>query len=355
MDTIGERHNGIVEYQVGIEGSLTFNSSVSIRCQDGYTLTGADHVRCVANNVWDGTLVVRCHDNMLQSINGFLRYDLGIEGNLTYDSTVSIRCRVGYNLIGTDHVRCNAYSHWDGTLGNCSVVRCVDRILQRNNSFLIYESGIEGNLTYNATVSIGCQIGYKLAGLDRIRCNAYGIWNGSLGHCSVVRCVDESLQRNNSIILYQSGIEGNLTYNATVYIGCKVGYTLTGIDLVRCNEHGHWNATLGNCSVTRCTEMVPPEYGEIVVEAGTAGRWSFNTRVAIICNTGYSLNGDTLIKCLETGRWTNALGYCLAIQEKNADEGKCKTSVLGWAITGPLCLILLATIIATCFRFRRHL
>ncbi|KAL3867985.1 hypothetical protein ACJMK2_040826, partial [Sinanodonta woodiana] len=350
--------NSFIEYHMGIDGNLTYNSTISISCREGYNLIGTDHVRCLANSLWDGTLgkcyVVRCADRLLQRSNSFLEYHMGIDGNLTYNSTVSIRCREGYDLIGTDNVRCSAHNQWNGTLGKCSVVRCVEESLHRNNSIIVYQSGIEGNETYNATISIRCNDGYRLSGSDRVRCINDGRWNGTLGNCSVVLCLGESLQRNNSILVYHSGIEGNLTYNATVSVGCQVGYTLTGIDLVRCNANSNWEGTLGNCSVVRCSdEYLQRNNSVIVYQPGIEGNLTYNASVSIGCQMGYTLTGTDLVRCNTNSRWDGNLGNCSATATYTQPEQIAAAVAGGTAAI--FCSIILIVIIAFIFYKRRRM
>ncbi|KAK3607673.1 hypothetical protein CHS0354_010661 [Potamilus streckersoni] len=62
--------------------------------------------------------VVRC-DEILQPNNSDIFVHEGINGTWTYNTTVSISCIEGYILDGESHVRCKGTKMWTGSIGRC--------------------------------------------------------------------------------------------------------------------------------------------------------------------------------------------------------------------------------------------
>ncbi|XP_060568314.1 CUB and sushi domain-containing protein 1-like [Ruditapes philippinarum] len=104
-----------------------------------------------------------------------------------------------------------------------------------------------------------------------------------------------------SIILTDGSVStpGGRTYGQTASLTCNTGYTLNGPSVVECLADG-WNDT-STCDSVVCSNPAPPNG----VSDAPSG-FMYNELALISCDTGYTLSGDTLILCQANGTWTDS-------------------------------------------------
>ena len=143
-------HNLVVDCGIpyvpkGAVGGLTVNynntivnSTATYACNNiGYQLNGEATSVCSINATWTGTVrscqcklilwmmttlnlivsVISCGvpDSLLGNSSGLT----AIYSTLTYGSTVTYSCNVGYNLVGSPSQSCTASGSWSGTPPQC--------------------------------------------------------------------------------------------------------------------------------------------------------------------------------------------------------------------------------------------
>ena len=122
----------------------------------------------------------------------------------------------------------------------------------------------------------------------------------------------------------------NTNYNSTAMYSCNTGYTLTGHIIRTCLESGLWSGSEPTCvgkmyvrsqclfihlstcifhfhyiSVIDCGPLGDPPNGEVSVSSKTV-----NSTATYSCNTGYTLTGNDMRTCLETGLWSGSEPMC---------------------------------------------
>ncbi|XP_052807798.1 sushi, von Willebrand factor type A, EGF and pentraxin domain-containing protein 1-like [Mya arenaria] len=94
------------------------------------------------------------------------------------------------------------------------------------------------------------------------------------------------------------------TINGTVYqsfveFTCEEGYTLQGDNISKCLESGKWKAFNLSCSINDCGQPKIPDHALKLTTNGTV----FQSFASFSCDTGYKLYGDNHSQCLEDGQW----------------------------------------------------
>ncbi|KAL3868054.1 hypothetical protein ACJMK2_040892 [Sinanodonta woodiana] len=113
--------------------------------------------------------------------------------NFTYGTQLHIVCETGYQLFENRARLTEAYSiiecmgtkTWSKNL-TCSAIDCGHPRGLPDHSEATSRPGIDGNTTYNATMTIHCNAGYNysLQSVEPLLCGGNGSWMGSIGNCN---------------------------------------------------------------------------------------------------------------------------------------------------------------------------
>jgi hypothetical protein len=160
--------------------ALTYSSTATYSCSDGYQLTSAATRTCQADGTWSGSaptcVAVDC-GALTDPSNGKVS-----AATTTYNSTATYSCSMGYNLSDTTPRTCQANKQWSGSAPICVLVDCGPPASPSN-----------GNVTaqatkYGSTASYSCSFGYTLSGTATRTCQADGSWSDTEPTCSAVTC-----------------------------------------------------------------------------------------------------------------------------------------------------------------------
>ncbi|KAF6127563.1 sushi, von Willebrand factor type A, EGF and pentraxin domain containing 1 [Phyllostomus discolor] len=99
-----------------------------------------------------------------------------------------------------------------------------------------------------------------------------------------------------------------LTYLSTASYSCDSGYSLQGPSILECTASGSWDRAPPTCHLVFCGE--PPA----IKDAVTAGsNFTVGNTVTYTCKEGYTLAGPDTIECLASGKWSSSNQQCLAV------------------------------------------
>uniref|UniRef100_A0A8D0H9X2 Sushi domain-containing protein n=1 Tax=Sphenodon punctatus TaxID=8508 RepID=A0A8D0H9X2_SPHPU len=92
----------------------------------------------------------------------------------------------------------------------------------------------------------------------------------------------------------------------SVRYSCEPGFTLIGEAMISCTESGSWSSSVPHCKVDGC---ITPEIqsGRIT---GFKEVSSPKESITIDCDRGYILKGSTEIKCQSDGTWYPLAPVC---------------------------------------------
>lgn len=125
------KHPGIVEYASVYGDKYEVNDEIYYECKTGYKLIGNSTLRCLITGEWTSQKPeckeIRCpvpHNPE----NGEVEYY-----SLTYNSEIFYKCNNGYELVGEEKVKCTNNSQWSSVptckeLKTCNVYDLIDTL-----------------------------------------------------------------------------------------------------------------------------------------------------------------------------------------------------------------------------------
>ncbi|XP_053398307.1 CUB and sushi domain-containing protein 1-like [Mercenaria mercenaria] len=149
---------------------------------------------------------------------------------------------------------------------------------------------LPGGLLHGSFAQISCDQGFTLNGDSIILC-FNGTWSTDTT-CDIIDCGDPTPT-------YGLSNHTSTTYQSTAGISCNVGYNLQGSSFIECQSDSTWSDS-PTCQ--------PHDCGTITLTDGsvnTPGGTTYNQEATLSCNTGYTLNGPSVVECLVSG-WNDS-------------------------------------------------
>ena len=281
-------------YHLGTNYSM--DNNITWFCDNGFTLRGHDIQTCQRNKKWTGTYpnCERNHCDLLSDIeNGSI-----LVNNNMFNDTVVFTCDIGYQMMGSSHLFCQASSQWNGSVPICIRKSCPQ-------PRVIKHASISGNIyKYNFNITYRCDTGYELVGEATRVCQDDGSWGGDADPaCIIITC--KVPQPTSNLNIQVSGD----TYGSTLAYYCERGYLLSGIQTDRtCGPDRQWSGDPSSCIPISCGSPPTINNGYSVEQNAVYGEI-----VHYQCNYGYAYvpGAQTYINCTHTGAYTTELPMCL--------------------------------------------
>ncbi|XP_043212550.1 CUB and sushi domain-containing protein 3-like [Amphibalanus amphitrite] len=311
--------HGDVQY---VTGQTYLGSELEYSCARNYQLVGDRLRTCQVDGRWSGSAPVceevRCGDperteNSVLSISGNDRMRQKarqLTGNLApqstsfrVGSTVTYKCKPGYKVVGDALRSCRGTGAWSGLPPSCVYVDCGAP-----------EPALSGRVTlplnatyYGAIAEYGCDVNYRMEGLNRRLCLENGTWSGQPPLCTEIVCeVPETPAEVLSVVTSGLKVGDTATYN------CGKGRELIGAAVRRCLSTGHWGGTEPTCQWVDCGPLNAVENGRVYqVNQSTA----YDSVVEYHCFPKYLRHGPFTRRCLADGSWSGPDTQCLLMNE----------------------------------------
>ncbi|XP_069006406.1 P-selectin [Embiotoca jacksoni] len=292
-------------------GSNRFNSSCVFLCELGFRLVGTPQMLCQASGLWSHP-VPQCQVEQCPVLNltDFSGGSMNCSHPITpysYNSTCEFRCDEGYELTGQDQIQCDHTGQWTASVPTCTVRKCSPISVPFTGSMTCVDT-IEV-FSFGSQCNFTCQEGYFLTGDNTLTCLASGEWSKSTPKCTVVQC--SSLKTAlHSIMQCQHPIREH-SYGSICITQCEEGFDLIGTNQTKCSSRGNWSHTLPLCQAKRCNPFIPPPHGSLSC-SDPNGFFSFGSRCTKSCDEGFLLNGTSSTECTSRGVWSVDLPSCFA-------------------------------------------
>ncbi|XP_052791561.1 sushi, von Willebrand factor type A, EGF and pentraxin domain-containing protein 1-like [Mya arenaria] len=254
------------------------------RCDLGFTLVGTAILSCSDSGVWSSSqpFCVTCLPPAVVENGNFTIRSNGLETSAIYS------CDDDYTLVGDEVLYCASDGSW---ADNIPVCVCSSFQMPTNGGIQISADG--------TTATYTCGDGYALNGQTMQQCGSVeDLLSGSLPP-TCVPC---------STLDFVSGGSVNISTDGVTTIArftCGEGYTLQGDSDISCRSDGSWDFQAPEC--VSCNPLTQPAGGTLSYSTdGTV------TRVSVLCNTGYSLNGARNLTCRADGSWNLEPGLCVS-------------------------------------------
>ncbi|XP_030583792.1 P-selectin [Archocentrus centrarchus] len=292
-------------------GSNRFNSSCHFLCKVGFRLVGTPQLICQATGHWNHPVplcqAAQCPYLKHTDFSGGSVNCSHPIAPFSYNSTCEFRCDEGYELIGQDQTICDHTGQWTASFPACTVIKCPPIF-----------SPVMGNMTcvdpvepfsYGSWCNFTCQEGYYLTGDKALTCLTSKQWSKSTPTCRVVQCT--SLQAPpHADMQCQDPIKEH-SYTSICTVQCEEGFDLIGTNMTKCSSQGNWSHPLPVCQAKRCSPIHSPPHGSISC-SDPNGSFSFGSRCTKTCDEGFLLNGTSSTACTFMGMWTADIPPCLA-------------------------------------------
>lgn len=299
-------HNGVPTCQIKVCGSppalpdgffvsnsTTYGGKAVMFCDDGFEINGPGSIRCLDSGIWEEVSSF-CDPITCSALgvheNGIVH---PVKEEYTFMEYVSVGCREGYRLSGTERKYCIRMNTWNGSAPDCTIISCRRPDYPENGEVNFHST------VYASVAEYSCYNGYTLTGSPETMCLADGTWSDDIPLCQPTVC-------NRPVgIPHGYYLVGTFHANDTLEYFCNTGYTLEGRGTRTCSSNGEWYGPLPRCSPVQCPFLTRPTNGRVLY-----GSTSYKDKAAFTCNAGYILHGSRLTECRSNGQWSNAIPSC---------------------------------------------
>ncbi|XP_032245292.1 P-selectin isoform X2 [Phoca vitulina] len=296
------------------------NTSCSFRCAEGFRLEGADLVQCTDLGRWTAPAPVcqalQCHD--LPAPNKAQVNCSHPFGAFRYQSTCSFTCNEGLHLVGASVLQCLGAGNWSAPPPECQAIPCTPLLSPWNGTMNCVQP--LGNSSYKSTCRFTCDEGFSLSGPQILDCTPSGHWTGSPPICEAIQCPELFAPEWGSLAC--SDTHKEFRVGSTCHFSCNKGFKLEGPNNVECTASGKWTAPPPTCeagivssrtSEVRCPALITPGQGTVSCKH-PLGTFGLNTTCYFGCKAGFTLMGDSALRCRPSGQWTAGTPACRAVK-----------------------------------------
>ncbi|CAL1545259.1 unnamed protein product [Lymnaea stagnalis] len=291
-----------------LSSSMRVGATVEYVCSTGFIHDGVTSIECLADGMWSSELPVckriKCAAPPVIA-NSIVTADTG----RSVTSRVTFSCLKGYQMINDKDIEititCGDDGDWHGKIPSCEIVVCYDP-----PPTIPFSTFVTTGNTYTSEAIYTCNVGYTIAGSNKIMCSHVGQWLTD----DPPQCVPISCSQPREFPL--STFEGTeFTFGKSVNYTCIPGHDLTGSSTSYCNFDGQWSTVVFQCTVRHCGSLVAvPENGEII-SGPENGPYIVGSVITFKCLGEYSLVGPASMRCAETGEWDASPPQCQSIIE----------------------------------------
>jgi hypothetical protein len=223
--------------------TTTYGSTATYSCAAGFGPSGSSTRTCQLDGTWDGmqpTCVVANCPALQGPTGGSVSAP-----TLTYGSTGSYLCDVGYIINGLMSRMCQSNGQWSGTQPTCDPKDCGAP------GKPLHGSVVAATTTNTSRANYMCDSGYTLSGSSTRTCQSDQMWSGS-----VPSCLPNDCGAPGAIAF------GMVSYSATSFgssaiYSCTTNYTISGGSAsVTCQANGQWTVKPSCADICTVVGMV---------------------------------------------------------------------------------------------------
>ncbi|KAG8504406.1 Complement receptor type 2 [Galemys pyrenaicus] len=301
------------------ESEFPVGAKLKYVCRPGF-LGMPFSITCLQNHTW--SVPNRCIRRRCPNPGDLVNGNMLIDGDITFGSTITYSCNDGFRLIGESSLMCILMDNtvgWDNDPPLCERIPCGQPPQIANGYFV---SSDRDYFFYGSVVTYYCNHPEdrrmrpaSLVGEKSIFCtskdNRVGVWSGPAPQCLVPNtCTPPAVEpgvlvsRNRS--LYNLG--------ETVTLQCPPGFVMAGLARVSCQAQNRWGPELPTCSREEaCAAFQDRLPNGRVHPPHTLG---LGARVEFACNEGFRLEGPRASYCVLQGastQWNSSAPACKRI------------------------------------------
>ncbi|ELU05207.1 hypothetical protein CAPTEDRAFT_227166 [Capitella teleta] len=280
-----------------VSNNSSFGSEAVYSCNIGYDSLSSTKLTCLSNGTWSSPpptcKIAKCPEPGLIK-NGRIEYK-----SLDYNERAIYNCNQGYTLKGKSELICSDSGRWTPSTPVCERNGCILPDHTPNSQLNIYGEGFDQVLKYS------CNIGFRLQGQSKVKCETTGIWDSTIPECLRVMCDPPTFPDNATVEIKSTSYLGdNMEYI------CDAGFVLEGNRIRYCLDNGSWNGTDPVCVERRCTTPALFRNGRYVED----GVHRVGTIIHYACDEGFESSDRRGLVCLEDGTWSGPTPKCNVVQ-----------------------------------------
>lgn len=194
-----------------------------VRCDPGFRLTGSN-LTCGPSGKWKGEL--ECQQQTCSPPQGVneekenVQSIVPFKSSYKYGEKIHFQCREGH-ILNTQNtsMTCAENDRWDGRIPSCVPIQCP-----------VLEAPLYGSIkgapstSIGSRVTISCDEGYRLEGVDKVTCLPDGRWSNQVPSCVALYCRDPPHVDNGWMVVRGIQVGDVVSYS------CRTGFHLTGKD-----------------------------------------------------------------------------------------------------------------------------
>ncbi|KAM9848909.1 P-selectin [Aulostomus maculatus] len=289
--------------------SFSYGSECNFTCQEGFYLTGDNTLSCLASGQWNkptpACTVVQCSSlNVTAHSSMQCRDPLSVH---SYGSVCTIECEEGFDLIGSNMMKCSSQGNWSHPLPVCQAKQCHPINPPPHGSITC--SDPNGSFSFGSACVSSCDKGFLLNGTAETECTSLGMWSTDVPSCFAMRCPPLNPPSHGSLVC--SDPHGSFRFGSRCTSACEEGFALNGTADRECTSLGTWSADDAHCLGKICPILNAPAHGSLVC-SDPHGPFQFGSQCKITCEEGFVLNGTAKTECTSSGQWSREIPICPA-------------------------------------------
>ncbi|XP_041475004.1 uncharacterized protein LOC121423655 isoform X2 [Lytechinus variegatus] len=293
--------------------SIEFNTTCVFECSEGYDLIGSESVKCQSNGTLSESLptcnVVSCSIPVLPSHLSAMTSQCDGGQSINYTDICLYSCDVGYNLTGSESVTCLANTSLSDFLPTCEVVTCSVPQLLPP---LSTSCPMGQEVNYNTSCEFSCSPGFDIIGSTSLDCLANGTLSGDIPMCEIVVCPLPEVFHPELSSIFRNCSEGSsIDFDTTCVFECSEGYDLIGNQSVSCQSNGTLSESLPTCNVISCSiPVLPLRLSTMTLQCNGGQSINYTDTCSYSCDIGYNLIGSESVTCLANTSLSDILPTC---------------------------------------------
>ncbi|XP_062963118.1 E-selectin [Cynocephalus volans] len=319
-------------------GSFSYNSSCSVSCERGYLPSSTDTTQCTSSGEWSAPTpachVVEC-DALTNPDNGVMEC-FQSPGSFLWNTTCTFACEEGFELTGAQHLQCTSSGNWDNEIPTCKAVTC-DAIHQLQNGSVSCSHSPAGQFTSKSSCNFTCEESFMLQGPAQVECTTQGQWTQQIPVCEAFQCRALSSPERGYMNCLPSA-SGSFQSGSSCEFFCEQGFVLKGSKSLQCGLTGEWDSEKPICEAVKCDAVRHPPSGSVQCTHSPTGEFTYKSSCAFSCAEGFELHGSAQLECTSQGQWTQEVPSCQVVQCSSLEvPGKINMSCSGEAVFGAMC------------------
>ncbi|KOX71267.1 Sushi, von Willebrand factor type A, EGF and pentraxin domain-containing protein 1, partial [Melipona quadrifasciata] len=285
--------------------SYFFGDEIYYFCFINYELRGNPRRICNADGKWSGlppvcigktckNLLAPEHGDIEYVIEEYERDDLSI---LQVGQQIEFKCEPGFHLKGEKLLTCLESGQWDHEMPSCLAYKCLPpREIKHGyvislNSNNVHETSaakvdlqaindtFKKDYNFSDIVEYSCYSGYKFEGNHsslnkfKLQCTKNGTWIGFVPDCVPLKCSWPDIVNNGKLLFKTQNngtielleikkknwsLEDQFVIGTEIAIKCDIGYKLVGDSFRICTDDEEWSPTLSSCEPYECRILSHP-------------------------------------------------------------------------------------------------